>query len=175
MSKYVRFASPQISRAPNSIREELVSQRLRRYTIISDYDSDTDSELCDYDTLSIRVIKRNVFDTSFSSRAFRKPSSYNMPYSSPASHVHPSEFIVCESLKVPPASYFTFAIRVYISDSKVNDFHSLFVNNSNDVTFFHSSVIYGEWVSFNCLGDTPRFVYDPGGIAATYLSGVIGC
>jgi hypothetical protein len=55
-----------------------------------------------------------------------------------------------------------------------SDFHSLFVNNSNDVTCFHSSVSYGELVPFNFLGDAPRFVYDPGGIAATYLSGAIG-
>jgi hypothetical protein len=139
MSKYVRFPSPQISRAPNSITEELASRRLRRYIYIPDEDSDTDSELCDDDTISIRVIKRNFFDTSYSSRAFSKPSSY-YTYSSPTLHVRPSDFIICESLKVSMALYSTFAIPVYTSDS--NDLHSLFVNNSNDVTCYLSPIIY---------------------------------
>jgi hypothetical protein len=54
-----------------------------------------------------------------------------------------------------------------------NDFHSLFVNNSNDVTCYLSSIIYGDVVSFGFLGNAPRLIYDPGGIMATYLSGVI--
>jgi hypothetical protein len=54
-----------------------------------------------------------------------------------------------------------------------DDFHSLFVNNSNDVTCYLSSVIYGDVVTFGFLGNASRLIYNPGGITTTYLSGVI--
>jgi hypothetical protein len=142
-------------------------------------DSDSDSEFTSSytdETISVRVItpKSNYtsgMDTSH--RTFTSPRLPSDLKSSPLANVAVSNSSYVQQLSKLSFSPSVPPLPFHLGID--NDFHSLFVNNSNDVTFFHSSVIYGEWVSFNCLGDIPRFVYDPGGITSAYLSGVIGC
>jgi hypothetical protein len=144
-------------------------------------DSDSDSEFTSNytdETISVRVITPKSIYTSGMDTSHRKFTSPRLPCSgmksSPVANVAVSNSSYVQQLSKLSFSPSVPPLPFHLGID--NDFHSLFVNNSNDVTCFHSSVIYGEWVSFNCLGDVPRFVYDPGGIAATYLSeSVIGC
>ena len=146
--RYVRIDAPATG----------VLRRFQREAYDSDGDSDTDAD----DFIPVRVVEFSNASRTFSDRSFTSPRSFLG-----TAPITQSESVHRKSLQNVAALHSVSPLLLYLLGDG-NDFHSLFVNNSNDATCYLSFfLIYGDVVSFGFPGNALRLIYDPGGITTT--------